>query len=483
MSRRGRLFVVGWRVGSTVGFAAGLVPLVGRYRADEQRFADLEMDHQRLSKPEITNEPDSSPKDRTLAVTGRAIRGLDPHQCVMVHTSFGRGDRKLVLTASSKCFVVDLERGQVEFELSGDSTSESIFQVALSGDETVIATLGEFTVVKFWDAKTGKLLSSHEDTYPTRAAQKDENPHSRKHSNQLRYCETGSRRLVGAPSGCLFAIGKADGSVELWGDLDHWKAFFRPELAEPRRLGMIARSQLHEGEVRELGFVSGSNKLLTVSGRTVTDYEPLELFQDAPTSWKRQYSETFNGRVVLSDVASLEPVWQTPLSGTPFSLAVSPSSAAIGGPFGTFALGSENGKIVIGDTRTGAITKTLEPPLGAIRTFVGSLTYLEEDGSLVAVQAEYRTGADKVTEQFAALTLWNEHTGQRVATARLPGGVLTADWSPHWQPHHRQMVLVRHISKRGLNLSHLFSWPWEAQPPSPFLLHVLDVKSVARSGP
>ena len=211
MSRRSRLLVIGWLIVSAMGFAGGLVPLVGRYRADEQRFADLELDHQRLSTPEITEEPDSSPKDRTLAVTGRPIRGLDPHQSVMVHTSFGRGDRKLVLTPSSKCVVIDLERGQVEFELSGDPAEEHIFQVAISGDETVIATLGEFTVVKFWDAKTGKLLSSHEDTHPTIAAQKDENPHSRKHSNQLRYNETGVRRLVGAPSGCLFAIGKIDG--------------------------------------------------------------------------------------------------------------------------------------------------------------------------------------------------------------------------------------------------------------------------------
>ena len=483
MSRRSRLFVIAWLMASAVGFAGGLVPLVGRYRADEQRFADLELDHQRLSAPEITEEPGSSPKDRTLAVTGRAIRGLDPHQSVMVHTSFGRGDRKLVLTASSKCFVVDLERGQVEFELSGDSAEEGLFEVAISGDETVIATVGEFTVVKFWDAKTGKLLSSHEDTHPTLAARKDENPHSRKHSNQLRYSEVEARRLVGSPSGCLFAIGKIDGSVELWGDLDHWKAFVRPQTESPRRLGLIARSQLHAGEVRELGFVSGSEKLLTVSGSTVTDYVPLELFQDAPTSWRRKYSETFNGRAVLSDVASLEPVWQTPLSEKTYSLAVSPISSAIGGPFGTFAVGLDKGKIAIGDTRTGAITKTLEPPLGAIRTFVGSLTYLEEDGSLVAVQTEYRTGADKVTELFAALTLWNEQTGQRVATARLPGNLMTAEWSPHWQRDHKQMVLVRHISKTGLNLSQQFAWPWEAREPSPFLLHVLDIKRVGRSRP
>ena len=124
----------------------------------------------------------------------------------------------------------------------------------------MIATVGEFTVIRFWDASTGELLETIEDDAPTIAAQLDTNEHSRKHSNKLRYSDTGSRRLVATPGGCLFAIGKMDGSVELWAtkgralpDRPHnlvtpqW--LYQHDSTEPphRNFHRIARNQFHQG--------------------------------------------------------------------------------------------------------------------------------------------------------------------------------------------------------------------------------------------
>ncbi len=127
----------------------------------------------------------------------------------------------------------------------------------------MIATVGQFTRISFWNAATGKLLQTVEDDFPTAAAQPDTSARGRKHTNGLSYNSTEARKIVAAPGGCLFAIGKVDGSVELWTvegqtlpDRPHglvtpeWP--YRPDDPSPpsNRFQRIHRIQPHVGEVR-----------------------------------------------------------------------------------------------------------------------------------------------------------------------------------------------------------------------------------------
>ena len=209
---------------SSALFATRLGMALTRYRGDLQKFADLAFEAQTPAAPRITNDAESPRPDLTLWLQGRAIKGLDDGSVPWMTMSFNAPDKLLSVFDRGRVFQLQgrqLKEDRREFEFphrqadAGTMYGGDITWSAFCGG--VIATVAEFPVVQFWDLKTGKLIETLDDQHPTIAAQPISTESSKKHSSGLRYSDSGARRITASPRSCLFAIGKMDGTVELWG--------------------------------------------------------------------------------------------------------------------------------------------------------------------------------------------------------------------------------------------------------------------------
>ena len=225
-SNRVRFCVMGWLIVSVAVFVVRLGPVLARYRADEQKFADLAFEAKQPSPPTVVNDPNSPTPNLTLSLQGRAIRGLDDGQIPWMEADFWGQDLMLVTYDTGRWFRLKraphspadqlLHEFPKQRNLAGHIHCGAI---AWPLEGSVIATVGEFPVVQFWDMETGALLETVEDEHPTMAARPAHPNQTKRHPSGLRYSETDARRIVASPRGCLFAIGKVDGTIELWGDL------------------------------------------------------------------------------------------------------------------------------------------------------------------------------------------------------------------------------------------------------------------------
>jgi hypothetical protein len=240
--------------------------------------------------------------------------------------------------------VVDFLTGNVLQSFPSKPGAERIYSAAVSGDGKVVATVGEFTRIQFWNAYTGRVIQSIEDKYPTEATQPDLSQQGEKHPNELRYVNTGVRRIVAAPGRCLFAIGKIDGLVELWAADDRelpdrpdglvtaeWP--YRPDDTRPAPLSfrMLSRTQPHVGWITDLQFTLNCQALISVSGPTFQDkmhYDP-DLTKP-PAAMVVEEGES-RPRLVRTAVPSGETTWSVSLPDNPAGLALDALSGNIPG--------------------------------------------------------------------------------------------------------------------------------------------------------
>jgi len=491
---RFRFAVAAWLTVSVAIFMFRLIPAVAKYRLQGRELINLEFERKQPPAPVIDLAPDSPWPTSTIGMKGYAVKGYDETNLPVFSGVFHQA---ILALAHGKVSLIEAKhKSQPELKNTFPTSSdERIFQAAISGDGKVIATVGEFTVIRFWDASTGELLETIEDDVPTIAAQLDTNEHSRKHSNKLRYSDTGSRRLVAAPGGCLFAIGKMDGSVELWAardqplpdrdnDLTTSRLRFQPP---PRNFHRIARNQLHYGEVVFLEFTLDCQTLVSVSSWTVTGVESVVAVPGQPARLKRSTGDTARPAVMRTKVPSGEIEWNVPLAEIPKAFSIDAMSQNVV-PFGKFGFTprfavADSKQVYLMSLEDGSLLKAFAIKIensasnpGVSTSSLAALSFGSRGGEpLWTVDRRYLNNPSGKDRSMVSVSAWDTPRGRRIASAEIPGHLLSATWSGYGM----KLALVR-LNEQGQK-SRTMTMPWESPPTSPFMLHIWDVGIQQRS--
>ncbi len=489
-----RFVVAAWLTVSVAIFMFRLIPTVAKYRMQGRELINLEFERKHPPAPVIDLPPDSPWPTSTIGMKGYAVNGFDETNLPGFSGVF---HEQIFALAHGKVSLIEAKhKSQPELKNTFPKSSEErIFQAAISGDGKVIATVGEFTVIRFWDASTGELLETIEDDVPTIAAQLDTNEHSRKHSNKLRYSDTGSRRLVAAPGGCLFAIGKMDGSVELWAardqplpdrdnDLTTSRLRFQPP---PRNFHRIARNQLHYGEVVFLEFTLDCQTLVSVSSWTVTGVESVVAVPGQPARLKRSTGDTARPAVMRTKVPSGEIEWNVPLAEIPKAFSIDAMSQNVV-PFGKFGFTprfavADSKQVYLMSLEDGSLLKAFAIKIensasnpGVSTSSLAALSFGSRGGEpLWTVDRRYLNNPSGKDRSMVSVSAWDTPRGRRIASAEIPGHLLSATWSGYGM----KLALVR-LNEQGQK-SRTMTMPWESPPTSPFMLHIWDVGIQQRS--
>jgi hypothetical protein len=354
--------------------------------------------------------------------------------------------------------------------------------------------VGEFTVIRFWDASAGELLETVEDDVPTIAAQPDLNEHSRKHTNKLRYSDTGSRRLVAAPGGCLFAVGKIDGSVELWAAQDQalpdrHQGLITPHPIKqppPRKFHRIGRHQLHQGQVDYLEFTLDCQSLVSVSSWTVTGVESVVAVPGQRPSLKRAAGDLSRPAVMKTKVPGGEVEWQVPLAEIPTAFAIDAMSQHLPSGFPEspprFAV-AESDQVVVMSLEDGSVLKSFNVKIntasathGTSTSSLASISFGNLGGEpLWTVERRYLMSEPGQNQSLVSVSAWDINRGRRIASAEIPGHLMHAAWSRYGM----KLALVR-LHEQGQQ-TRTMTMPWESRPLSPFTLHIWDVSIQQRA--
>ena len=491
-SNRVRIVVKCWLMLSVAVFFVRLGPVMARYRVAEQKFADLDFEAKRPAAPVIVNDPDSPVPRLTLALEGRAIEKLDDGHLPWVQATLPNRD-SLYLVADRKGYFARLRENRVAFEFPRrGEESDDLYGVAVASESQIMATVGRHTVVQFWNAWNGELLATVEDEHPTIAARPETVPHSKRHPSNLHYQDAGARHLVASPTGCLFAIGKVDGTIELWGDLiyrDHPELISEGVLKRPlrsslpRKFGLLQRRKVHAGRVVDLTFCKGGLQLLSVSGSVVSEDDFATDGVHGPTP--REVKNDSTSDLVLSSAESLDEMWRQPLPNVPSQIAV-PISEVVGGPHWrsengggikptrSFAIGMLFDGVIVGDLLQKEITGAIKFPASGPSVMVQSVAFHRNENALLTLHTSYSGVKENVMIE-TVLSLWQTSSRRRIATARLAGQFMSAGWDNQGT----RLALLRYNSELTKTPPGQASvWPWSTRSTSPFLFHVWDVRAM-----
>lgn len=473
-----------WLAISVVVFATNLVPVLARFRSEGLALIDHELERRQPPAPQVDHPADSPWPTATIRMRGRAIDGLDDRELPSASLSFTPNSQQLAVTFN-RVFLVDAPNAKLIRAVPTSTDKERFYCGAISGDESVIATVGEHTLVKFWDARNGKLIEALDDNDPTIAAQPDLNAHSQKHTNKLRYSEMGARRLVAAPGGCLFAMGKVDGSIELWGPVGEERPTGPSKLTEvqqqktvTRRFQRLARSQPHTGEVLWMAFTRDCQSLVSLSGSKVSVDESREVSGSEPQSLRRFSAKDSKPLAVRSRVPSNDVMWSAPLADIPSSLAMDEMSQEFEGKGllypPRFAVADYSRNVVIRKLETGEVLRTIDTKPEGGHGMLASVAFGNGGTHLWTIGTRYDAAQPGESKTVTLVSAWEIARGKRIATAQLAGQVHAAEWNRHGM----KVVMLRYVAPASGGLEQAKQWqlPWELPPPSPFMLHLWDVQ-------
>ncbi len=510
-------------------FVTRLGAVLSRYRSESQKFADLPFEALTPADPTIVNDADSPRPDLTLSLQGRAIKGLDDGSVPWMTMSFNSPGKLVSIFDRGRVFQLrdkHIKEDRREFEFpqrkadAGTMYGGDVAWSPWSGG--VIATVGEFPVVQFWDVSNGKLIATIDDQHPTIAAQPIAESSSKKHASGLRYSDTGARRITASPSSCLFAIGKMDGTIELWGDLKYMErpewltrdvfgipfvdkngSGYSPEEVAAikeheagvrvpvasRKYGLLMRKKVHEGEVVDLKFCEGGLKLMSVGGHKVTGYEPMKAADGQPAGYSMPVrSNELVSDVVVSEVGSLNEVWRQKLDDVGGTIAL-PVHETVGGPHWQkadyanffrfhdrpFAVLKSFSGAQLGSLKTGQLTGTITLPKPGPASFFQGVSFHRDQDALLTLHTEYAMTDGKTDNQkiTTVLSLWQVGSKKRISTARFDGQFMAAGWN-----RDGMMLGLLRFDHRLANAPAVQTgfFPWETYRRPAHLFHLWDLR-------
>ncbi|MCA9051311.1 MAG: hypothetical protein KDA89_21385, partial [Planctomycetaceae bacterium] len=326
--------------------------------------------------------------------------------------------------------------------------------------------------------------------FPTAAAHPDASNGPR-HPNGLRYSTTDARRITSAPGGCLFAVGKIDGSVEVWAPkglplpdrpddfvTPEWPYRARSTESPPKQFHRLWRTLPHSGAVESLSFTMDCRSLLTVSGRTLKEFVEGPQHKGVPSYYMPVYEQdAHSAKVVRTLAATGETEWECPTDFVPAAFAVDHHSlvAPPGGPGEPrFAVVSRNHNLQIRSLTDGRELQSFSIEPEVKPSSVHSVSFGNTDGYIWAVSSRY-TG-ERSGVSVIQLSSWDLHRRQLIAVAEIPGQLMAAEWDRFGF----NLATLRYLPELAqLNSDRRDSlFPWDTPPPSPFQFHVWKVKNL-----
>ena len=474
---RFRLIIKLWLFASIAGVIWNLVPVFAKYRADQQKLAELEEQRRHPPMATVDVAEDSPWPGSTIQMTGQPVVGLDDANLPSACIQYGQMGHLSVAHRSVSVINASLKLPEVVCSFPDRSDTESLYAAAISGDGKVVAAVGEFTQVSFWNAATGELLQTIEDDFPTTAAQPDNSQRRDKHPNGLRYSSTGARLLVAAPGGCLFAIGKIDGSVELWTGEgqplpDRPDGLVTPEWpdrpddpsAPPKRFQRLRRMQLHTGEVRQLEFTLDCQSLVSTAGHRFVEMQDRHVGDSIPSHSMPTYDNSTIPTIAKAEVATGNIEWQAQLADVPLALALNPPSQHVKGSLtpAQLAVAFDNHNVTVMALDDGSVLKTFATRYGKSTIRTASIAF--RDSVLWTVGTRYTHDPDN--RSVTSVSAWDFARGQRIATAEVPGQIMGTGWNPYGS----QLATVRYFGNQP-----------SGQQSLPWAFHLWDVEIVRES--
>ncbi len=192
-----------WLLASVVGIVWNLLPVFAQYRLDQQKLAELEEQRRHPPLATVDIAEDSPWPGSTILMQGQPVEGFDDSQLPGGNIQYGQLGGMAVTHGNVSLIKPAKAAAKLIRSFPDRRDTEHLFAAAISGDGKVVATVGVFTQVSFWNAETGQLLHTVEDEFPTAAAEPDTNQRKHQHANGLRYSHAGVRKIVAAPGGCL----------------------------------------------------------------------------------------------------------------------------------------------------------------------------------------------------------------------------------------------------------------------------------------
>lgn len=477
-SQRFRLVIKLWLFASVAGIVWNLIPVFAKYNADQQKVVELEQRRRNPPTATVDVAEDSPWPGSTIQMQGQPVEGLDDANLPYASIQYGRLGQ-MVITHRNVSLVNAPWKSAAKLIRSfpNRNDGEILYSAAISGDGKVIATVGEFTQVSFWNAATGKLLQTVEDEFPTAAAEPDKSARPRKHTNGLRYSWTGARRLVAAPGGCLFAVGKIDGSVELWtaegqklpdrpNGLVTAEWPWRPDDpgAPPKRFHLLRRMELHEGEIQQLEFTLDCQSLVSVSGRRFLKMQPIDGPEGIPLYGKPVYDDDTTHKMIRTEVVSGTIQWEADLDGFAQTFALDHGSqlkleGMLHSP--QLAVAWNHHHVTRMSLDDGTVLNTFSTRHGNRMVGIRSMAFGDGGNLLWTVGTRYTRDAEH--HSMASVSAWDVIRGKRVATAEVPGSVNSSGWNPHGT----QLATLRYFNNLPAGQEH-----------APWAFHLWDMKIV-----
>ncbi|MEZ6061752.1 MAG: hypothetical protein R3C19_15495 [Planctomycetaceae bacterium] len=488
-----RIFLSVWLLVSAVAVCWHLVPVLADYRREQQRLADLEAVWQHAPTPTVTVPEGSRWPHATIEMTGHSIRDLDDSRLSVPRLSFGRRGQ-LVAVSADVCAIAEGPEWRLKHEFFELHSTERLYHAALSGDGKVIATLGEFTRLCFRDAADGTLLQTFDEDQPLPVAELDVSHRADRHSNGLRYSNADVRKVFAAPGGCLFAVGKMDGTVELWAAegqplpdrpiglvTPEWP--FQPDddSPAPRNFRRVHKLRPHEGRVEDMAFSLDCQSLLVSFGRVFDGMREIPRQNpEMPSTLFPSYRSPGDYLILSLNVATGEPQWQQSLRRPPSLLALDAGSQHIKGLLhpARFALLTSSDELQLRSLEDGSLLSRFSVKATNARADIQAMSFDPTDSILLTVDRQYGSGGNRNAVTF--INAFEVHDGSLIASAELPGQVMHAAWSPFG--HQLAMQLFSDKQNRPASPPG-FATPFTSRRPlSPFRLHVWDVRVQLQSG-
>ena len=177
-------------------------------------------------------------------------------------------------------------------------------------------------------------------------------------------------------------------------------------------------------------------------------------------TYKRLLNNT-TPTIVKTEVASGTIQWQADLADVPLAMTLDAGSQNFKEVQGQLAVALDNHNVTVMSLDDGSVLNTFASRYGKSTIRTSSIAFRDGGSLLWTVGTRYTGDAEHRT--YISISAWDVARGQRIATAEVPGQVMSTGWNPYGT----QLATVRYFNTVPSGQKHV---PWA--------FHLWDVKIV-----